>query len=299
MKSRNHAGAVQMDQLKFGLAKKINETTVTRRGFLLTSLAGGFAVASEPLFAQAIKTDTQGITAGEVKVPVKDGQIPAYRAMPAKGGNFPVILVIQEIFGVHEYIQDICRRLAKQGYYAIAPAMFSREADVSNMSLDAILKEVVPVVPDAQVMADIDSTVAFAKASGKANTSRLGIVGYCWGGRTVWLYANHNPAVKAGVAYYGLLAGLKGPNKPVDPVDVAANIKVPVLGLYAGEDSFVPDEVVDKMRNELGKGNSGSEIVVFPAVNHGFHADYRPTYDRRAATYAWKLTLDWFKERGV
>mgnify|MGYP002335865023 FL=1 len=285
--------------MKFGLAEKINETTVSRRGFLLTSLAGGFAVASEPLFAQAIKTDTQGITAGEVKVPVKDGQIPAYRAMPAKGGNFPVILVIQEIFGVHEYIQDICRRLAKQGYYAIAPAMFSREADVSNMSLDAILKEVVPVVPDAQVMTDIDSTVAFAKASGKANTARLGIVGYCWGGRTVWLYANHNPAVKAGVSYYGLLAGLKGPNKPADPVDVAANLKVPVLGLYAGEDSFVPDEVVDKMRNELGKGNSASEIVVFPAVNHGFHADYRPTYDRRAATYAWKLTLDWFKERGV
>lgn len=288
-----------MDQMKFGLAEKINETTVSRRGFLLTSLAGGFAVASEPLFAQAIKTDTQGITAGEVKVPVKDGQIPAYRAMPAKGKNFPVMLVIQEIFGVHEYIQDICRRLAKQGYYAIAPALFSREADVSNMSLDAILKEVVPVVPDAQVMTDIDSTVAFAKASGKANTARLGIVGYCWGGRTVWLYANHNPAVKAGVAYYGLLAGLKGPNKPADPVDVAANLKVPVLGLYAGEDSFVPDEVVDKMRNELGKGNSASEIVVFPAVNHGFHADYRPTYDRRAATYAWKLTLDWFKERGV
>ncbi|MFN4044824.1 dienelactone hydrolase family protein [Limnobacter sp.] len=288
-----------MDQMKFGLAEKIKETTVSRRGFLLTSLAGGFAVASEPLFAQAIKTDTQGITAGEVKVPVKDGQIPAYRAMPAKGKNFPVILVIQEIFGVHEYIQDICRRLAKQGYYAIAPAMFSREADVSNMSLDAILKEVVPVVPDAQVMTDIDSTVAFAKASGKANTARLGIVGYCWGGRTVWLYANHNPAVKAGVSYYGLLAGLKGPNKPADPVDVAANLKVPVLGLYAGEDSFVPDEVVDKMRNELGKGNSASEIVVFPAVNHGFHADYRPTYDRRAATYAWKLTLDWFKERGV
>lgn len=288
-----------MDQMKFGLAEKIKETTVSRRGFLLTSLAGGFAVASEPLFAQAIKTDTQGITAGEVKVPVKDGQIPAYRAMPAKGKNFPVILVIQEIFGVHEYIQDICRRLAKQGYYAIAPALFSREADVSNMSLDAILKEVVPVVPDAQVMTDIDSTVAFAKASGKANTARLGIVGYCWGGRTVWLYANHNPAVKAGVAYYGLLAGLKGPYKPADPVDVAANLKVPVLGLYAGEDSFVPDEVVDKMRNELGKGNSASEIVVFPAVNHGFHADYRPTYDRRAATYAWKLTLDWFKERGV
>lgn len=288
-----------MDQMKFGLAEKIRETTVSRRGFLLTSLVGGFAVASEPVFAQAIKTDTQGITAGEVKVPVKDGQIPAYRAMPAKGGNFPVILVIQEIFGVHEYIQDICRRLAKQGYYAIAPAMFSREADVSNMSLDAILKEVVPAVPDAQVMADIDSTVAFAKASGKANTSRLGIVGYCWGGRTVWLYANHNPAVKAGVSYYGLLAGLKGPNKSADPLDVAANLKVPVLGLYAGEDSFVPDEVVDKMRNELGKGSSASEIVVFPAVNHGFHADYRPTYDRRAATYAWKLTLDWFKERGV
>ncbi|MFN4329107.1 MAG: dienelactone hydrolase family protein [Limnobacter sp.] len=298
-----------MDDMKFGLVSldaqgvpsgEVQKApTFSRRGFLLTSIAGGFALASEPVFAQAIKTDDKGLVAGQVKVPVKDGQIPAYRAHPAKGSNFPVVLVIQEIFGVHEYIQDICRRLAKAGYYAIAPALFSREADVSNMSLEAILKDVVPVVPDAQVFSDIDATVAFAKSTGKANTGRLGIVGYCWGGRTVWLYANHNPKVKAGVAYYGLLAGLKGANKPADPVDVGASLKVPVLGLYAGEDSFVPDEVVDKMRAELGKGSSGSEIVVFPGVNHGFHADYRPTYDRRAATYAWKLTMDWFRERGV
>lgn len=298
-----------MDHMKFGLVDLDNQgqmrgevqeaPTFTRRGFLLTSLAGGFALASEPVLAQAITTDSKGLVAGEVKVPVKDGQIPAYRAMPAKGSKFPVIVVVQEIFGVHEHIQDVCRRLAKKGYYAIAPALFSREADVSTMSLEAILKDVVPKVPDEQVFADIDSTVAYAAGTGKTNASRLGIVGFCWGGRTVWLYANHNPKVKAGVAYYGLLAGLKGPNKANDPIDIGAKLTVPVLGLYASADSFVPNEVVDKMRAELAKGTSGSEIVSFPGVNHGFNADYRPTYDRKAATYAWKLAGDWFKERGV
>ena len=288
-----------MNDMKFGLAEKQQEAALTRRGFLMTSLASGFALASQPVFAQAIQTDSKNLIAGEVKVPVKDGQVPAYRAMPAKGSNFPVIVVIQEIFGVHEHIQDICRRWAKAGYYAIAPALFSREADVSKMSIEDILGKVVPVVPDDQVVADLDSTVEYVKNTGKANIAKLGLVGFCWGGRMVWLYAKHNPKVKAGVAYYGLLAGLKGPNKPNDPVDIGAALKVPVLGLYAGEDSYIPSEMVDKMRKEIDKGESGSQIVVFPGVNHGFNADYRPTYDRKTAAYAAKLTRDWLTERGV
>jgi carboxymethylenebutenolidase len=273
---------------------------ISRRSFVMTSLAAGFAIASKPVLAQAITTDTKGLTAGEVSVPVADGKIPAYRAMPSRPGKYPVILVVQEIFGVHEHIKDMCRRFAKLGYYAIAPEMFARQGDVSTMTdIGAILSTVVAKVPDAQVMSDLDATLAFAKASGHANAERLGVVGYCWGGRTVWLYAGHNPKVKAAVAYYGLLDGMKNDIKPKDPVEMADTLKVPVLGLYAGIDSFVKPEVIEKMRNAIAKSGSGSEIVVFPAVNHGFNADYRPTYDKAAATYAWKLTRDWLKDRGV
>jgi carboxymethylenebutenolidase len=273
---------------------------LSRREFMVTTLATGFALASGAAEAKAIKTDTRGITAGEVLVPVGDGEIPAYRAMPSKGKNFPLLLVVQEIFGVHEHIQDVCRRYAKLGYYAIAPEMFARQGDVSKMTdIGEILSTVVSRVPDAQVMADLDATVAFAKASGSADVRRLGILGYCWGGRTVWLYAAHNPAVKAGVAYYGLLDGMKSEIKPRDPVDIAATLKVPVLGLYAGIDAFIKPEVVEKMRGELASSGSGSEIIVFPGVNHGFNADYRPTYDATAAEYAAKLARDWLKDRGV
>lgn len=275
-------------------------TGLSRRGFLVTSLATGFALASAPVLAQAITTDAKGLLAGEVKVPVKDGVIPAYRAVPAKPGKHPVIVVIQEIFGVHEHIKDVCRRLAKLGYYAIAPELFARQGDVSTMTdIGQILSQVVSKVPDAQVFADIDASVAFAKASGQADAKRLGVVGFCYGGRMTWLYADHNPAVKAGVAYYGLLAGLKSDVKPADPVDVGARLKVPVLGLYAGSDTFVPSPVIDQMRAEIVKSTSGSDIVVFPGVNHGFNADYRPTYDKPAADYAWKLARDWFRDHGV
>lgn len=275
-------------------------TTLSRRGFLVTSLASGFALASTPLMAQAIKTNTRGLVAGEVSVPVADGQIPAYRAMPAKPGKHPTIVVIQEIFGVHEHIKDICRRLAKMGYYAIAPELFARQGDVSQMTdIGAILSQVVAKVPDRQVFADLDASIAFAKASGHADTKRLGTLGFCYGGRMVWLYNQHNPLVKAGVAYYGLLSGLKSDIKPQDPIDVAASLKVATLGLYAGSDSFIPDDVVDQMRAELQKSGSGSDIVVFPGLNHGFNADYRPTYDKAAADYAWKLAGDWLKARGV
>jgi carboxymethylenebutenolidase len=272
----------------------------SRRNFVMTSLATGFAVASNPVLAQAITTDSVGLKAGEVSIPVADGKIPGYRAMPAKPGKYPVILVVQEIFGVHEHIKDMCRRFAKLGYYAIAPEMYARQGDVSKMTdIGAILSEVVAKVPDAQVNADLDATLVFAGASGSANLQRVGLVGYCWGGRAAWVYAKHNPKLKAAVSYYGLLDGMKSPIKPQDPVDFAAELKVPVLGLYAGIDGFVKPAVIDQMRAGITKSGSGSEIVVFPNVNHGFNADYRPTYDKAAATYAWKLTRDWLKERGV
>ena len=273
---------------------------LSRRTFVVTSLATGFAVAAQPVLAQAITTDAKGLSVGEVQIPVADGKIPAYVARPAKAGKHPVVLVVQEIFGVHEHIKDMCRRYAKMGYYAIAPEMFARQGDVSKMTdIGAILSQVVAKVPDAQVCADLDAAVAFAKASGHADASRVGLVGYCWGGRTAWLYARHNPQLKAAVAYYGLLNGMKSDIKPADPVDFAAEIKVPVLGLYAGTDAFVKPEVIDQMRAGIAKSGSGSEIVVFPNVNHGFNADYRPTYDKGAALYAQKLASEWLKDHGV
>lgn len=273
---------------------------LSRRRFVMTSLASGFAVASNPVTADVITTDSQGIVAGEVNVPVADGQIPAYRAMPAQAGKHPVVLVVQEIFGVHEHIKDVCRRYAKLGYFAIAPELFARQGDVSKMTdIGQILSTVVAKVPDAQVNADLDATVAFARASGRAQADRLGLVGFCWGGRAAWVYARHNPKLKAAVAYYGLLEGMKSDLKPKDPIDFATELKVPVLGLYAGTDAFVKTETVDRMSSGLRQSGSGSEIVVFPGVDHGFNADYRPSYNQSAATYAAQLAHDWLKRHGV
>lgn len=273
---------------------------LSRRMFVMTSLASGFAVASSPVLAEVITTDTKGLVAGEVRIPVADGQMPAYRAMPSKPGKYPVVLVVQEIFGVHEHIKDVCRRYAKLGYFAIAPELFARQGDVSKMTdIGQILSTVVAKVPDAQVNADLDATVAFARASGRAQAGRLGLVGFCWGGRAAWVYANHNPKLKAAVAYYGLLDGMKSDIKPQDPIDFASDLKVPVLGLYAGTDAYVKAETVEKMSAGLRKSGSGSEIVVFPKVDHGFNADYRPTYDKTTATYAAKLAHNWLKDHGV
>jgi carboxymethylenebutenolidase len=272
----------------------------SRRGFVMTSLASGFAVASSPVLAQAITTDTQGLVAGEVSIPTADGKVPAYHARPAKAGKHPVVLVVQEIFGVHEHIMDVVRRYAKLGYYAIAPELFARQGDVSKMTdIGAILSQVVSKVPDAQVCADLDAAVAFAKASGHANAERVGLVGFCYGGRIAWVYASHNPKLKAAVAYYGLLEGMKSDIKPKDPVDLAADLKVPVLGLYAALDNYIKPAAVEKMTASLRGSGSGSEIVVFPNVDHGFNADYRPTYDKVAATYAAKLAHNWLKDHGV
>jgi carboxymethylenebutenolidase len=273
---------------------------ITRRKFITTaSLATGFALAVEPISAQVITTNRQGIVAGEVKIPVKDGTIPAYRALPATGNNFPVVLVIQEIFGVHEHIQDVCRRFAKLGYLAIAPELFVRQGDVSKLSSIDEIRPIVAKVPDAQVLSDLDATVAWARKSGKGNTNRLAITGFCWGGRTTWLYAAHNPNVKAGVAWYGRLVGESTELTPKHPVDIAATLKVPVLGLYGGKDTGIPLDTVEQMRDRLKGSSSKSEIIVYPDAPHAFFADYRPSYREKEAKDGWQRLQAWFKQHGA
>ncbi len=276
------------------------EDDVTRRGFVMTSLAAGFAMATLPVSAQTISTDTQGLTAGEVKIPVTDGEVPAYRALPATGGPFPVVLVVQEIFGVHEHIKDICRRLAKLGYMAVAPEMYARQGDVSKITdIREIISKVVSKVPDAQVMSDLDATVAWAKATGKADTTKLGTTGFCWGGRIVWLYTAHNPNVKAGVAWYGRLAEKGDELHPKYPIDVVASLNAPVLGLYGEADGSIPVESVEKMRAALKDAGKTAEIVLYPDTPHAFFADYRPSYRKTQAEDGWKRMLEWFKKYGV
>ena len=274
---------------------------LTRRQFIIAStLAAGFALAVHPISAQVITTDTQGLVAGEVQIPVQDGEIPAYRAAPATGENFPVVLVVQEIFGVHEHMQDLCRRFAKLGYLAIAPELFVRQGDVSKISeIQEIISKVVSKVPDAQVMSDLDATVAWAEKSAKGNIDKLGITGFCWGGRIVWLYSAYNPKVKAGVAWYGRLVSESKPLTPKNPIDIAADLKVPVLGLYGGSDEGIPVSTVEQMRQALKSGNSGSEIIVYPDTPHGFNADYRPSYRKEQAEDGWKRLQAWFKQNGV
>lgn len=271
----------------------------SRREMMVTTLATGFAMAVQPVAAQTmITTDTEGLEAGEVRIDVEDGGIPAYWAMPAKGGPFPVVLVVQEIFGVHEHIKDICRRLAKEGYMAIAPELYARQGDVSRLSIDQI-RPIVAKVPDQQVMSDLDAAVEHASASGKADTNRLAITGFCWGGRIVWLYAAHNPNLKAGVAWYGRLVGQPSENTPKHPIDIAANLKAPVLGLYGAADQGIPVETVERMRSACEAAGKTCEIVIYPDTPHAFHADYRPSYRAEPAKDGWARMLAWFRKHGV
>ncbi len=275
---------------------------LSRRGFVVAgTLATGFALAARPVVAQSvITTDTTGLTAGEVQIPVAGGQIPAYHAMPATGGAFPTVVVIQEIFGVHEHIKDVCRRFAKLGYLAVAPEMYARQGDVSKLTdIPTIFKEVVSKVPDAQVMSDIDAAVAWAQGTGKANTDKLGITGFCWGGRVVWLYAAHQPKLKAGVAWYGRLVGQASELTPKHPIDVVADLKAPVLGLYGGADSGIPNDTVEKMQAALKAAGKPSEIVLYPDTPHAFHADYRPSFRKTQAEDGWARLQAWFKKNGV
>jgi carboxymethylenebutenolidase len=272
----------------------------TRRKFVVTTLASGFALAVSPVSAETITTDTDGLEAGEVKIKVADGEMPAYRAMPQSGGPFPVVLVVQEIFGVHEHIKDICRRLAKLGYFAVAPELYARQGDVSLIEdFREIISKVVSKVPDAQVMSDLDATAEWAISTKKGDGDKLAITGFCWGGRIVWLYAAHNPRVKAGVAWYGRLVGDKDELHPAHPVDLADSLKAPVLGLYGGADTGIPLESVEKMRGALTAAQQKSEIVVFPDTPHGFYADYRPSYRKEQADDGWAQMLAWFANNGV
>lgn len=273
-----------------------------RRDFVRTTVGSGFAAAVLPVTAQTLKTDAQGLEVGEVSVPVGDFKMPAYRAQPVGVKNPPVILVISEIFGVHEHIADVARRFAKQGYLAIAPELFVRQGDAGSYGEIAKLQaEVIMKVPDEQVMRDLDACVAWAKGQG-GDTARLGITGFCWGGRITWLYAAHNPGLKAGVAWYGRLVGNSVPLQPRHPVDLAGQLHAPVLGLYGGQDQGIPLDTVDKMKAALAQGSAAarrSEFHVYPEAPHAFHADYRPSYRKEAADDGWKRCLAWFKAQGV
>ena len=271
----------------------------SRREFVVTTLATGFALAVQPVSAETITTDTAGLAAGEIKIKVSDGEMPAYRAMPDQGGPFPVVLVVQEIFGVHEHIKDICRRLAKLGYLAIAPELYARQGDVSKeTNIAKIISDVVSKVPDAQVMSDLDATVEWAKQSGKGDTTKLAITGFCWGGRITWMYSAHTPNLKAGVAWYGRLVGPVEELHPKHPTDIVAEIKAPVLGLYGAADQSIPVDTVEKMRGLLKQHKKG-DIILYPDTPHGFLADYRPTFTKERAEEGWKRMLEWFKSHGV
>jgi len=271
----------------------------TRRGFVMTSLITGFALSMQPVSAETIHTDASGLEADEVKVPVADGSIPAYRAMPDKGGPFATVLVIHEAFGVHEHIQDLCRRLAKLGYYAIAPELFAREGNPADAKdIKELVAKILSKVPDDQAMSDLDATLVYAKESGKANLSKLAVTGFCWGGRITWLYAAHQPALKAAAAWYGI-DRTHGELTPTNPLDVIPDLKCPVLALYGGADKSIPQELIDKRQAACKEAGKNCEAVVFPDAPHGFNADYRPSYRPEAAKDGWAKMLAWFKQNGV
>jgi carboxymethylenebutenolidase len=272
---------------------------MARRGILMTGLISGFTLATERVEAQAIHTDSTGLDAGEAHIPTTDGELPAYYAKPPGNGPFPVILVNEEIFGVHEYIKDVCRRLAKAGYFAVATEYYARIGDLSKMTdIKQIITDVISKAPDAQYMSDLDSTAAWAYRNGGAET-RVAVMGFCRGGRQTWLYAAHSSHLKAAVAFYGPLLGGPSPIQPQSALDLAATINCPLLGLYGGQDASIPVDSVHEAEAKAKAAGKTVEIVIYPDAPHGFHADYRPSYRQADAEDAWKRTLAWFHRFGV
>ena len=272
----------------------------SRRGFLAGAVGAGFALATRPIMAQtAIRTDGAGLLAGAISVPAADGPLAAYRAQPAAGGAFATILVVSEIFGVHEYIADVCRRLAKLGYQAIAPELFARYGDPRQVAnVMDILAGIVAKVPDREVFGDLDACAAWAAKNG-GDPARLGITGFCWGGRIAWLYGAHNPKLRAAVAWYGRLDGEVNERTPRHPLDIVAELRAPVLGLYGGKDQGIPPEDIERMRQLIAQAGGKSELVVYPDAPHAFHADYRPTYRQEAAEDGWRRLKEWFGRHGL
>ena len=277
----------------------LRDYPLARRGVLMTGLISGFTLATQRVEAQAIHTDAAGLDAGETRIPTTDGKLPAYYARPAGSGPFPLILVNEEIFGVHEYIKDTCRRLAKAGYMAVATEYYARIGDLSKMTdVGQIIQDVISKAPDAQYMADLDSTAAWAAENG-ASPTRIGVMGFCRGGRQTWLYAEHSPHLKAAVAFYGPVGGAPSPIQPKTAADLAAELKCPLLGLYGGQDQSIP---VDSVRQAQAKAKAAGktvEILIYPDAPHGFHADYRPSYRAADAANAWMRAMAWFQHYGV
>ncbi len=291
-----------MDSLQSQIKSLSPRAALSRRGFVAGGVSAGFALAVQPVQAQSvITTDTNGLEAGDVTIPTTSGDIPGYRAMPASGkAPFPTLLVIHEAFGVHEHIKDVCRRLAKLGYFAVAPELFTRRGDVAKMKdIQEIMQKVISKTPDAEVAADLDAAAAWARASKKANTAHMAVTGFCWGGRQTWLYAAHNRHLRAAVAWYGPLGHANSPLTPKGPLDIVSELKVPVLGLYGGADAGIPVAQIEEMKAKLKAAHKPAEIVIYPDTPHGFNADYRPSYRPEAAKDGWRRMLAWFKRHGV
>jgi carboxymethylenebutenolidase len=291
------------DAITIGVPTMSDEIAVvplTRRLLVKASLTAGFCAAIPPVMAQVIATSAEGLVAGEVKVPAGDADIPAYRAMPDRGGPFPAVLVVHEVFGVHEHIKDICRRFAKLGYCAIAPELFARQGDAAaEPDIGRLMSAIVLKKADSEVASDLDATLAFAMSTGSADVERAAVVGFCWGGRQTWLYAARNPALKAAVAWYGPLAYPTSPQRPKNPPDIVAELKVPVLGLYGGVDKGIPVDQIEAMKAKLVAAGGASKIVVYDDAGHGFFADYRPSYVRAAAEASWSEATRWLGAHGV
>ncbi|MGF1575869.1 MAG: dienelactone hydrolase family protein [Cyanophyceae cyanobacterium] len=275
------------------------ESAIARRRLNLASTAAPFAMAAQPVSSQVITTDTTGLDAGPITISTSLDSIPGYYAKPKGSGPFPIILVVQEIFGVHEHLQDVCRRLAKLGYVAVAPELFFRQGDVSQLDTIPEIRAIVAQVPDAQVLEDLDAAVQWAAGHASGDPNRVGITGFCWGGRITWLYAAHHPTLKAGVAWYGRLVGEVTDLTPQHPVDVAGQLKAPVLGLYGGEDQGIPLDTVDQVKTALEKAGDPSRFIIYPDAPHAFYADYRPSFRPEAAAEAWEQLQAWFKQHGL
>jgi len=292
------------DRAKFDnpdLESLLPEVQFSRRGFIASSLAGGFALAAGPVMAQTvITTSADGLDVADVKIPVADGSLPAYVAVPKKPGKYPVLIVIAEIWGLHEHIRDVTRRAAKAGYYAIAPEPYFRQGDLAKMANIQDVVKAANSLADTVMLRDLDALVEWVDGQGKANGKRIGITGFCRGGRTTWMFAAHNARVKAGVAWYGGLSPVPE-TMPLTPIDVAGKLNAPVLGLYGGADQGIPLDLVERMRAALfafGKEKE-SIIHVYDGMPHAFNADYRPSYRKEAAQDGWKRMLAWFKKHGV
>ncbi len=272
---------------------------LARRGFVMTTLISGFTLATERVEAQIVHTDATGLVTGEMQVPVADGQLPGYFARPQGAGPFPTVIVIEEIFGIHEYIKDTCRRLAKLGYLAATVELYARLGDLSKMTdAGAIVRDVISKAPDATVLSDLDSLADWTAANG-GDPNRMGVTGFCRGGRAVWMFDAHSSRLKAAVAWYGPIMGTPSAIQPQNVIDIANHLRCPLLGLYGAKDPGINPDDVKAAEAKAKAAGATVDIVIYPDAGHGFHADYRPTYVRDAAVDGWDRMLAWFRKYGV